>query len=296
MGRMVLMWVVRWPVVRWPVVRWPGSVAGGRCRRGWRGGLRRLGFGVHVDGPHPLVQRERGSRGQPPHADRQHVRYAQAGQADRGQADDQPFRALDQAYVGVQAEAFRPGLDVGHRQPGGQAEQADHGEQVVGAHEPDRDAAEDGRIAEPVHRRVEECAVLARVALDPGQLAVEHVGKDEARRDERTREELADREQPERGGGDADGAGDRDHVGGHRGSREPLDNRVEQAREDGTEEVQHGRSRSYLGLVSARCACVSRFGFITFRDRCVSGSPLPAGYLIDSPEGSCGNSSDRFTL
>ena len=44
--------------------------------------------------------------------------------------------------------------------------------------------------------------------------------------------------------GYADGAGDRDHVRGDRRARETLDDRVEQAREEGTKEVQHGRKGS----------------------------------------------------
>ena len=103
----------RWGAARAAV---PGGGLPRRAARPW--------LGVDVDGAHPLAEGERGARGERPHADRQHVRDAEAGQADAGEPDDHPLRALDQADVRVQAESLGAGLDVGHAQAARQAEQA----------------------------------------------------------------------------------------------------------------------------------------------------------------------------
>src|SRR5215467_15467338 len=71
------------------------------------GGVRALAaLGIQVYRAHPLPQGEQAARRERPHPDGQNVRHAETGHPDRGEADEHPLGALDEANVTFEAEAL----------------------------------------------------------------------------------------------------------------------------------------------------------------------------------------------
>src|ERR1022692_2860043 len=118
---------------------------------------------------HPLAKRKCAQNCEDPESSRKDIRYAKSREPDGNKADNQPFSPLGDTDVTTQAQALSARLGVGHQSADHQAEWRHRGQHplMAAGHEPDRDAAEDGGIADPIQGGIQESAKRAAAALHP---------------------------------------------------------------------------------------------------------------------------------